>query len=551
MSVFHGDRNEDPKEFLSTYLQCTAAGDNNFKARQFINYLGADSDADEWYDELPQEEKKDWTAIEISFRKRWLKEEVISIIKATVPIENKLELQPASETIHPTLPINAFVTRTGPPATILQSTTDSLVQTNPIKIQTNGYVVQLPLTSPTLLPAILPATTDTMATQTETLTSQHLQNGPPIHVVSTSQSPAPLPGNGEKNTKFGKIQSKISIFTSPKPSATAANSLSPTSTFTALETRSTTAGFAKNQLKVENSSIFTPTTSKTPSLSISRPTNDGTRVHASPHTHDNVILHPPSAPMLGTTASSPHTPPVSGHEKSVHLHAVFESQTPTEYPEPTAVSTVFETRSDTAVFINNRQNHPKSPVLNQNHPKLLVLNQNATDFQTTTTYGTPFIPATYFDEEITGFEVPFPPFHNLFVATSQLPALFDYVSNAKADSTFEKSTPSSGKDPPHSLSLLYHSHKNFNIFPKHISSLSNTVYSTFFVLSPFYTKLLPFPSLPHVHTYLVTHSRSFVFAFCFCSCFQATRALPCLRGGTWSIGPPPSPPAISQPYHVT
>ena len=46
------------------------------------------SDADDWFEELPQEEKKDWVAIELSFRKRWLKEEVISI-KETVTIENK------------------------------------------------------------------------------------------------------------------------------------------------------------------------------------------------------------------------------------------------------------------------------------------------------------------------------------------------------------------------------------------------------------------------------------------------------------------------------
>ena len=88
MSVFHGNWNEDPKEFLNSYLQCTAAGGDSFRAQQFINYLGVYSDADEWYDELPHEEKEDWTAIECSFRKIWLKEEVPSI-KETVTIENE------------------------------------------------------------------------------------------------------------------------------------------------------------------------------------------------------------------------------------------------------------------------------------------------------------------------------------------------------------------------------------------------------------------------------------------------------------------------------
>jgi hypothetical protein len=88
MSVFHGNWNECPKEFLTTYLQCTAASGDSFKAQQFINYLGVGSDADDWFDELSQEEKKDWVAIEHSFHKRWLNEEVISI-KETVTTENE------------------------------------------------------------------------------------------------------------------------------------------------------------------------------------------------------------------------------------------------------------------------------------------------------------------------------------------------------------------------------------------------------------------------------------------------------------------------------
>jgi hypothetical protein len=93
MSVFYGHRNEDPKEFLNLYLQCTAAGGNNFRAQQFINYLGVDSDAEDWFDQLSEEEKMDWVAIEISFRKRWLKEEVLSF-KETVTTKN--ESHPAS-----------------------------------------------------------------------------------------------------------------------------------------------------------------------------------------------------------------------------------------------------------------------------------------------------------------------------------------------------------------------------------------------------------------------------------------------------------------------
>jgi hypothetical protein len=77
-----------------------AAGGNNFRVQQFINYLGVDSDAENWFDELPEKEKMDWVAIEISFRKRWLKEEVLSI-KGTVTTENKS--YPASTLVLQTL----------------------------------------------------------------------------------------------------------------------------------------------------------------------------------------------------------------------------------------------------------------------------------------------------------------------------------------------------------------------------------------------------------------------------------------------------------------
>ena len=50
--------------FLILYLQKTAATSNKFKAQHFINYLGADSKADKWFDKLPQEEEGDWTSLE-------------------------------------------------------------------------------------------------------------------------------------------------------------------------------------------------------------------------------------------------------------------------------------------------------------------------------------------------------------------------------------------------------------------------------------------------------------------------------------------------------
>src|ERR1700678_2886207 len=97
MAPFGGDWNEDPKEFLDWFFQCMGTAGDEFKAKQFIYYLQADSYADEWYEELPQQEQQNWVSVEALFRKRWLKEEVISI-KETITIKN--EHQPAPTTSH-------------------------------------------------------------------------------------------------------------------------------------------------------------------------------------------------------------------------------------------------------------------------------------------------------------------------------------------------------------------------------------------------------------------------------------------------------------------
>src|ERR1700678_4241533 len=97
MAPFGGDWNEDPKEFLDWFFQCMGTAGDEFKAKQFIYYLQADSYADEWYEEIPQQEQQNWVSVEALFRKRWLKEEVISI-KETITIEN--EHQPAPTTSH-------------------------------------------------------------------------------------------------------------------------------------------------------------------------------------------------------------------------------------------------------------------------------------------------------------------------------------------------------------------------------------------------------------------------------------------------------------------
>ena len=165
MSVFHGNWNEDLKDFLNSYLQDTANTDSNFKAWHFINYLGANSDADEWFDKLPKEEKKDWAAIELSFHKRWLKEEVLSINKtATIANEPKPAFtQPTSTTssittvsmqTNPITGLSISYLTSGTQAsyldTILHTMTNCSIQTNPISTQTSCHVIGQPPSLSTL-----------------------------------------------------------------------------------------------------------------------------------------------------------------------------------------------------------------------------------------------------------------------------------------------------------------------------------------------------------------------------------------------------------------
>ena len=127
-----------------------------------------------------------------------------------------------------------------------------------------------------LFAATLSEPTVTTGTKIDTRTSRPLEVHSPT-CLATSQTSA-LSGSW-KNTKFGEITSKISVFSSPKPSTTAANSLAPSTTFTALETRSTTVGFIKNYQNFEISAISNQTPSKTPAPGISGPTNNVTQAY--------------------------------------------------------------------------------------------------------------------------------------------------------------------------------------------------------------------------------------------------------------------------------
>jgi hypothetical protein len=105
MSIFHGDKyGEDPQEFLDWFLQCTKNGDDSFRARNFVNYLQADSIADKWFEELLEKEKRSWASIEVEFRREWLKQET-GRPKEVVTIE-KLEEPQSAPTPSQTITLN-------------------------------------------------------------------------------------------------------------------------------------------------------------------------------------------------------------------------------------------------------------------------------------------------------------------------------------------------------------------------------------------------------------------------------------------------------------
>lgn len=69
---FHGDKeDENPEDFLRSFFRRMGAANDESKKQQFKYFLQADSAADEWFEELQESDKKDWTAIENAFNKRW------------------------------------------------------------------------------------------------------------------------------------------------------------------------------------------------------------------------------------------------------------------------------------------------------------------------------------------------------------------------------------------------------------------------------------------------------------------------------------------------
>ena len=70
-------KDEIPENFLCSFHWHMGATSNNVKKQQFWNFLEADSAADEWFNNLDEAGKKDWSAIEAAFWKCWPKKKIV------------------------------------------------------------------------------------------------------------------------------------------------------------------------------------------------------------------------------------------------------------------------------------------------------------------------------------------------------------------------------------------------------------------------------------------------------------------------------------------
>lgn len=78
VASFHGDKeDENPEDFLRSFFRRMGTASGETRKEQFPNFLQADSVADEWFEELKESEKKDWTAIQDAFRKRWPRKKAV------------------------------------------------------------------------------------------------------------------------------------------------------------------------------------------------------------------------------------------------------------------------------------------------------------------------------------------------------------------------------------------------------------------------------------------------------------------------------------------
>ena len=204
---FGGEWDEDPENLLGWFLQCMGTADDEKKACHFVYYLRAGSDADEWFEELPEEEKRSWASIEVLFRRKWLKQEVIGTKEAET-IEN----EPQVSSLSPKITRNPDFSMCEPSNSPMLSSTTSGV---PMKAQTTTTCEATILTpeKPEKPPEITqnqiirphkPSDTPTMLPTTSSVSTKFKAT------TVLSQSPASF--ENRKNSKIHPISEILSNF---------------------------------------------------------------------------------------------------------------------------------------------------------------------------------------------------------------------------------------------------------------------------------------------------------------------------------------------------
>jgi hypothetical protein len=158
-------------------------------------------------------------------------------------------------------------------------------------------------------------------------------------------------------------------YASPSPSITPTSSPAPTTIEAGLETRPETTSFIENQ-NVKKSAIFTKTALETPASSATGLKNDTMQVHTTQPTPSDVFSQP-TATSTTSSSSQPPSPPGTGHQKSVLLRDVSQSESPIEFLASTPIISAFKTRPESAIFVENCKKVEITPHLAQNHPETL------------------------------------------------------------------------------------------------------------------------------------------------------------------------------------
>jgi hypothetical protein len=316
---FRGEWNEDPKFFLGWFLQCMGAADDNMKAHQFVYYLQAGSDADEWFEDLPEDERRSWVIIEKLFRRKWLKEEVIVSTTETVTCKN--EPQPTSTCS--TLLITATITSCTL-ATTAYVATDSTM-TNP----TNAGPIS------TQVDSSAPQTNQhlTYTSHFAPQTPNRAQN--PVQAASTptqiphDSKPEKTAENGSSEPKYSPNSPQIAqnqVFSPQYPSYTSTSS--PTTS--SAPTKAKTTPSQHSELAQANATSprsfansLIPHHSK-PQVTVGKHHNAPQDVPHTPKTFYFDPKHPFSPPALAAPSPAPKPPEIDSFSViSSRIFAIF------------------------------------------------------------------------------------------------------------------------------------------------------------------------------------------------------------------------------------